>query len=168
LQDVPDVDWIRDPRLRPALAALLDHGLRFDALVRPAHLPALLDVMQRYPTLPVVIDHGAKPNIAARQYDDWAHQMRVIARDSAACCKVSGLLTEAEPGVALDVLRPYLDLLLECFGPSRLMWGSDWPVINLCCDYTTWWTMTQEYVAQLDAVARESVLGRTAQRFYGI
>jgi L-fuconolactonase len=168
LQDIPDVEWIRDPRLRPAFESLIDHELSFDALVRPAHLPALLEVMQHYPSLPVVIDHGAKPDIAAGQRDAWARQMGVIARDSTACCKISGLVTEAAAGVTLDVIRPYLDVLLECFGPQRLMWGSDWPVVNLACDSMEWWEMTQQYLAPLEPAVREAVLGGTAQRFYRI
>ena len=168
LQDIPDVAWIRDPRLRPALAALTDHGLSFDALVRPAHLSSVLEMMQRHPDLPVVIDHCAKPNIAAGQYGDWAQLLRAIARDSTACCKISGLVTEAAPGAGLDVIRRYLDVLLECFGPHRLMWGSDWPVVTLACDYATWWEMTQRYLAQLDPAARTMILGETARRFYRI
>jgi L-fuconolactonase len=168
LQDIPDVEWIRDPQLEPAFTALIEHGLSFDALVRPAYLPALLAVMQRHPMLPVVIDHGAKPNIAARQHDDWARQMRAIARDSTACCKISGLVTEAAPGVSFDVIRPYLDVLFECFGPTRLMWGSDWPVVNLACDYLAWWEMMQRYLEQIDPSGREAVLGGTAARFYRV
>lgn len=168
LQDIPDVEWIRHPDLRPVFASLIAHGLSFDALVRTEHLSALLEVMQRYPSLPVVIDHGAKPNIAAGERNDWARQMHVIARDSAACCKVSGLATEAAPGATLDVMRPYLDVLFECFGANRLMWGSDWPVVNLACDYEAWWEMTQQYLAPLDRAAREAVLGGTARRFYRI
>lgn len=166
LQDIPDVEWIAAPALAPAFAALIAHDLTFDALVRPAHLPALLEVMQRYPSLRVVIDHGAKPNIAAGQRDDWARQMRVIARDSTACCKISGLLTEAAVGVTLDAIRPYLDVLFECFEPHRLMWGSDWPVVNIACDYQAWWAMTQRYLGQIDPSGREAVLGGTAARFY--
>jgi L-fuconolactonase len=166
LQDLHDVAWIRDPRLNPAFASLIEQGLSFDALVRPTHLPALLDMMQRHPTLTVVIDHGAKPNIAAGQRDDWALLMRTVARDSNACCKISGLVTEAAPGVTLDVLRPYLDVLFECFTPQRLMWGSDWPVVHLACDYQAWWQMTEQYLAPLELAARAALLGETAQRFY--
>ena len=100
------------------LRALIDHELCFDALVRPAHLPALLEMMQRHPTLPVVIDHGAKPNIAAGQHDNWARQMRVIARDSPACCKVSGLVTEAAPGVDPRHPPPIPRVLLRMLRPG--------------------------------------------------
>jgi len=168
LQDIPDVEWIRKPQLRAALLSLIDHGLSFDALVRPVHLPALLEMMHHHPQLRVVIDHGAKPNIAAGQREAWERQIRVVARDSTAHCKISGLVTEAAPGATLDVLRPYLDVLFECFGPDRLMWGSDWPVVNIASDYTAWWEMTQQYLLPLDPAAREAVFGGTAQRFYRI
>lgn len=168
LQDIPAIDWIQQPALDPALAAMRSHGLRFDALVRAAHLPALLKMMQRHPDLAVVIDHGAKPNIAAGERQEWEAGIRLIARETPACCKLSGLATEAAAGVDLETLLPYLNVLMESFGPSRLMWGSDWPVVTLACEYETWWKMTQQYLAPFDSATVEAVLGTTAARFYDI
>jgi L-fuconolactonase len=168
IQDIPDVDWVLSADLEPGLHALIDTGLTFDALVNPAHLPNLRALLSRHPDLEVVIDHGAKPSIARAEFEPWARDLAEIARDSSAACKLSGLVTEAGPNCSFDTLRPYLDHLFEYFGPERLMWGSDWPVVNLAGGYGAWWKMTERTLEPLDAKARAAVLGGTAARFYGI
>jgi len=149
--------------LRPAFAALQRGGLRFDALLKPPHLAPFVRFLELYPDLPIVIDHGAKPAIAAHRFQDWAVGMRAIARDSRVFCKISGLVTEAAADWTPKDLEPYLDLLIESFGPGRLMWGSDWPVVNLAGGYERWREASLAYLAE-----RGAILGGTAQRFYGL
>ncbi|MEO8114039.1 MAG: amidohydrolase family protein [Phenylobacterium sp.] len=168
LQDLPDSDWILRDEVQPAIRALAAHGLRFDALVRPAQLPAIRRLLDRYPDLPVVIDHGAKPPIAAGELDDWACHMRAIARDSRAVCKLSGLPGEAPPGWTVETLRPYADVLIEAFGPARLMFGSDWPVLNLSGDYAGWLTAAEALTAGLSKAEQAQVFGGVAASFYGL
>jgi L-fuconolactonase len=168
LQDLADDAWI----LRPALAAALDAmeavGLTFDALVTPRHLPHLARLLERRPELKVVIDHGAKPDIAAGALTDWAGAMRAIARDTGAVCKLSGLVTEAGAGWTADQLTPFVDGLLEAFGPARLMWGSDWPVVNEAGGYAAWRAAAAALTARLGAEDRGRIFGGTASAFYGI
>ncbi len=168
LQDLPDPDWILRDEVQPAIRATRDAGLRFDALIRPPQLSAIRKLLAKYPDLPVVIDHGAKPQIAAGVIDDWAGHMRAIARDSSAVCKLSGLATEAAPGWTTETLRPYVDVLFEAFGPSRLMFGSDWPVLTENGDYLSWLSAAQDLTAGLSEDDRAEVFGGTAQRFYGL
>ncbi len=97
LQDIDDTEWIVQPRLAPALTAMAQQGLVFDALVKPQHLPHVLTLCERQPTLRVVIDHGAKPDIAHAMWQPWANMMQRIATATGAVCKLSGLLTEAQP-----------------------------------------------------------------------
>jgi L-fuconolactonase len=143
-------------------------GLRFDALVKPRHLPHLARLLAARPDLRVVIDHGAKPAIAGGALAEWAEAMRAIARDSSAVCKLSGLVTEAAPGWREETLRPYADVLLEAFGPARLMWGSDWPVVNLAGGYAAWHAAAEALTERCSADERDEIFGGTAQRFYGI
>jgi len=169
LQDIADPGWILRPALAPALHAIAAAGLRFDALVRPRHLPAMLELARRHPDLPVAIDHGAKPEIAAQGWEPWASGMARIAGETAAVCKLSGLVTEAAPGWQADDLRRYVDHLFALFGPSRLMWGSDWPVVDLAGGYAAWWEATGRLLpAGLSAEDRAAILGGTATRFYGL
>ena len=166
LQDIHDVAWVLQPSLDPAFRTLIARDLAFDVLIKPPHLASALTLLSRYPELRAVIDHGAKPQIAQGQWQPWADQMRRIARDTGAYCKLSGLVTEASPHWTVDDLRRYTDHLIECFGPSRLMWGSDWPVALLASDYARWLDVAGRLLVALPADAREQVMGETALRFY--
>jgi L-fuconolactonase len=168
LQDLPDPAWILRADVGRALAALPRLGLRFDALVTPAQLPALLPMLDRHPDLAVVIDHAAKPDIANGMWEPWARSMRVAAANPRVRCKLSGLVTEAGPKWTIDTVRPYFDYLLECFGAQRLMWGSDWPVVNLRASYQSWFAATVALVAGLTPQQRAAIMGGTARKFYGL
>ncbi|MCC6718537.1 MAG: amidohydrolase family protein [Acetobacteraceae bacterium] len=165
LQDIADTGWVLRPAVQPALAAMAAQGLRFDALIRPRHLPIIGELAQRHPTLAVVIDHAAKPDIAGGDFAPWAGHMARLARETPWCCKVSGLVTEAAPGWRREDLRPYIDHLLAEFGPGRLMWGSDWPVVDLAGGYARW---REAALALIPATAQPAILGTTAARFYGV
>lgn len=167
LQDIADTGWIVRPEVRPGLAAMERAGLRLDLLVQPRHLPLLPALADRHPGLPPVIDHGAKPRIAARAWQPWADDIARVARETPALCKLSGLATEAAPGWTAEDVRPYVDHLLAEFGPARLMWGSDWPVVDLAGGHARWRAATELLLAGLDGAARDAVLGGTAARFYG-
>jgi L-fuconolactonase len=167
LQDIADTGWALRPGLRPGFAAMVQCGLRFDALVQPRHLPVLLEFCGMYPDLPVVVDHGAKPAIAGGGYQPWADGIARLARETPAFCKLSGLVTEAAPDWQADDLRRYSDHLLACFGPQRVMWGSDWPVVNLAGGYARWHDTALSLLQGLAAAEQDAVLGGTAARFYG-
>jgi len=118
--------------------------------------------------LRVVIDHGAKPDIAGGAFQPWADGIARIARETGAFCKLSGLVTEAAPGWRPDDLRRYVDHLLDCFGPARLMWGSDWPVVNLAGGFTAWRAASLDLLRDLSTADRDRVLGGSAIAFYGL
>ena len=168
LQDLDDDAWI----LRPAVGKSLDEmeaaGLTFDALVTPRHLPHLTRCLAARPGLKVVVDHGAKPDIAGGALDPWAAQIRAIAANTGACCKLSGLVTEAGGKWTEETLKPYVDVLLEAFGPARLMWGSDWPVVNEAGGYAAWHSAAVALSEGCSQDERDLIFGGTAQAFYGI
>ena len=166
IQDIPDPDWMLDDRLTPAFQAVEGCGLAFDALVKPVHLPRLLELLDRHPALTVVVDHGAKPDIASGGFESWARDIGRIARETAACCKLSGLVTEAASDWDDAALRPYVDQLLDCFGPERLLWGSDWPVVELAGGYRAWREASLRLLAGLAADERAAILGGNAARIY--
>lgn len=168
IQTLPDVDWMLRDDLDPAFNALIDLGLRFDALVFPIHLPNLYRLLMRYPELPVVIDHGAKPRIRDGAFAGWAADIARVAADTDAYCKISGLVTEANSDWTVATLKPYVDHLVASFGPDRLMWGSDWPVVNMARGYEAWSDASDELLAGLPDDARAAIEGGTARRFYGI
>lgn len=169
LQDLDDDSWIADPALAPAVLALIDAGLSFDALVLPRHLPSLLTFARRFPSLPVCIDHAAKPDIAhgaGAVHLPWADDLARLAALPQVVCKLSGLVTEAGPEWHADQLAPYAGHVLDCFGADRVLWGSDWPVLNLAGDYAGWIAASAGLLARLDEDQREQVMGGNARRFY--
>ncbi len=166
IQDIADDDWMLGEAVGAGLHALAERDLAFDALVHPRHLTRLRELLDRNPTLRVVVDHAAKPSIAAGDFEGWAKDMAEIARETSACCKLSGLVTEASPDWATDDLRPFVDHLLDSFGPGRLMWGSDWPVVELAGGFGRWREATHVLLSELGEVERAEVLGGVAARFY--
>jgi len=166
LQDLDDPDWILQPALDPCLRAMVQAGLVLDGLVKPQHLPRLLVLAERYPDLKVVIDHAAKPDIARGQWQPWADDMARLASKTQMVCKLSGLLTECGPKSAPDAARRWALHVLRVFGPQRVMWGSDWPVLELASSYALWWQEVQALLAPLSVAERGAVLGGNAVDVY--
>jgi L-fuconolactonase len=166
LHDLPEPDWILRPEVQPALEEMAARGLVFDALVRPPHLPAIREVAGRHPGLRIVLDHGGKPEIAARRMNPWAEEVAALARSPNVLCKLSGMVTEAGRDWAVESLRPYAAHLLDVFGAERVMWGSDWPVVDLAGGYLRWREATDVLLKEFGSAARERVLGGTAVEAY--
>jgi L-fuconolactonase len=168
LQDLADSDWIVRPKVQPALAALPQLGLQFDALVKPRELKALLRTLEHHPDLGVVIDHCAKPDIAANRWQPWAEDLAALARHPRVHCKLSGLVTEAGVNWSVEALRRYTDHVFQCFGPTRLLWGSDWPVVTLAASYAAWVAASETLLAGVSRADKERIFGANAWRFYGL
>ena len=167
LQDIEDTDWILRQDIQTGINAMVAADLSFDALVQPRHLRQLLEFYTRHPDLRLVIDHAAKPAIATGAWQPWADDIAQIARETSAFCKLSGLLTEARSDWQIDDLRRYVDHIIVCFGAKRVMWGSDWPVVNLAGCYTRWRNASVELLAELSGGEQDAILGSTAAGFYG-
>jgi L-fuconolactonase len=168
IQDLVDDNWMLDPALEPAFLTLIRLGLCFDALVKPRHLKQLLKLVKRYPLLKIVIDHAAKPNIATGEFEQWAQDIQALAGKPNVYCKLSGLVTEAGYNPNFDILVPYMRHLLNAFGASRLMWGSDWPVLNLATDFTEWVSLTEAFLANSSEVEQVQIWSKTAIKFYDL
>ena len=168
LQGIEDSFCILQPQAIAILKELPELGLRFDALIQPRHLPVIAALADRLPDLPIVVDHAAKPFISKGIIEPWRADMAALARRENVCVKLSGLVTEAGPDWSIDRLRPYVRHLLEVFGPQRIMFGSDWPVVNLDASYAEWWQAANALLGDLDAAARNAAFSTTAARFYDI
>lgn len=166
LQDIADTQWILQPALAPALQAMVECGLVFDALVKPVHLPHIVTLARRHPDLRMVIDHAAKPDIAAGQWQPWANDMLRIAGETQAYCKLSGLMTEAGPKPAAGAVTRWGKRVLKSFGEQRVVWGSDWPVLELAGSYAQWWGETQQLLAPLNVASQAAVMGGNARELY--
>ena len=166
IQDIADDDWMLGEGLVTTFGALIAADLTFDALTLPRHLPALRELLARYPDMRTVIDHGSKPMIRDGIMDGWHQDMAALASGTSAFCKLSGLVTEARADWTVDDLRPYVDHLLDTFGPDRLVWGSDWPVCTLASSYGQWVEATGELLSGLAEDETSAILGGNAARAY--
>jgi len=166
IQDISDPRWILRPTLGAAFEAMIAHDLVFDALVRPEHIDVLRIRLMQHPTLRGVLDHAGKPDIANEGFDTWAESLERLARDTAVHCKLSGLLTEAGGRTSPEDLAPYIAHIFLCFGSKRVLWGSDWPVSNLACDYAHWLGLSRRLVNRFAPGQEQDVFGDTAARLY--
>ncbi|HKT26213.1 MAG TPA: amidohydrolase family protein, partial [Terriglobales bacterium] len=144
-------------------------GFTYDILIYARHLPIANEFAQRFPEQKFVIDHIAKPQIKARELNEWSRGIRAIAKHPNVCCKVSGLVTEADwKHWKPDDFRPYLDVVFEAFGADRLMYGSDWPVCLLGGSYRNLKAIIDDYTQSFSATDKEKIFGMNAIRFYGL
>ena len=166
VQDIGDDDWLLGPALAPLLAAMARNGLVFDALVLPRHLPKLLRVIGSHPDLEFVLDHCGKPRLATGEMAIWQRDITLLAEHPNIVCKLSGLVTEAAPDWQIADLRQAVDHVLACFGPQRMLWGSDWPVVNLAGGYAKWFAAAETLLADLSPDEKADIFGGSAARIY--
>lgn len=149
------------------VALLQDIGLVYDILVRSEQLGEVVRFVDRHPQQVFVLDHVGKPAIRSGEIDEWRRQIRALAERPHVSCKVSGMVTEADPKEwSAAQLEPYFDAVLGAFGPDRMMAGSDWPVLNVASNYAEWWALLEEWTAPLGASEQAAILGETAARVY--
>ncbi|MEW6238365.1 MAG: amidohydrolase family protein [Candidatus Omnitrophota bacterium] len=167
LQDEPDDRFaLRDDFLR-GIGGLAQYRLTYDILVFPRQLPAALELAQRFPEQPFVVDHIAKPPIITGKIDSWNLNIRRLAQHENIYCKVSGLATEADwKHWKKEDFAPYLDVVFECFGTKRIMLGSDWPVCTAAGEYAEIMRIPADFIEQLSSDEQADVWGTNAKRFY--
>lgn len=167
VHDESDLNWLVRENVLQGLSEVARRGLPYDLLLRPQHLPLIPKLAERTPNLRMVIDHMAKPLIAAGEMDEWARDMELAAAIPQVYCKLSGMITEADwKSWKAEDMKPYIAHVFELFGPDRLMFGSDWPV---CLQAGTWKEVLAAFTQALGPVTmevRSRLLGETAQQFY--
>jgi L-fuconolactonase len=169
IQGEKDENYILREDFNSGIRAMLGSGLVYDILIYERHLPQAIEFVDEHPEQVFVLDHVAKPMIAAGQMAPWAQLMREVGQRENVWCKVSGMVTEAEwTGWSAETLRPYLDVVVEAFGVERLMAGSDWPVCLMACEYARWFEVLRDYFAGFSEAERDAVFGTTAIHVYGL
>jgi L-fuconolactonase len=169
VHDEPDPRWLLRPDVLAGLAELERRGIPYDLLLRPIHLPLVEVLAEKFPALRMVIDHIAKPSISTGEYDNWARMMEAVFQLTNVCCKLSGMITEAnwQTWSASD-LRPYVTFVLQGFGPGRVMYGSDWPVCLLAGTWKQVLAACTQAMGPQPVEVREQILGGAAAQFYGL
>lgn len=155
------------PEFQRGMRCLQGAGMVYDLLLYARDLPIALPFVDLFPQQMFVLDHMGKPAIAQGEMETWSRHLNELARRPNVYCKVSGLVTEADPAAWTPTqLRRYFDIALECFGPNRLMIGTDWPVCTVGCSYAQWWALVADWTASLSVAEGAAILGETATRIY--
>jgi predicted TIM-barrel fold metal-dependent hydrolase len=168
VQSEPDPDWLRRPDVIRGLGAVAAAGLCYDLVVRPPQLASAAYAADAVPGLTMVLDHAGKPPVASEHLDAWAAAIRAFAARPNTVCKLSGLVTEAPVGTPRAAYVPVADVVLDAFGPQRIMFGSDWPVCLLAANYATVVSLAESLAKGLSAAERTAVFASTAARVYGL
>lgn len=167
LQDEPDHAYALRNDFQHGLKLLDGTGLVYDILIYAHQLPVASQLVDLHPNQVFVLDHLAKPKIAAQELSPWKEQIRELAERPNVMCKLSGMTTEADwHNWTLPDLEPYLGTALECFGPDRLLAGSDWPVCTVATSYPRWWDTLRQWASPLSAAEQQAILGGNAVRVY--
>jgi L-fuconolactonase len=166
VQSEPDPDWLRRPDVIRGLRAVAAAGLAYDLVILPRQLPAATYAAAAVPGLTLVLDHAGKPRVAGGDVRPWAAAVRELAALPNTTCKLSGLVTEAPRGAPSHALAAVAGVVLDAFGPDRVMFGSDWPVCLLASDYAGVMALARSLTAGLSPAERAAVFGATAARAY--
>jgi L-fuconolactonase len=167
LHDEPDDFYVLRDDFNRGISKLKELELRYDILIRERYLPQTIEFVDRHPNQIFVLDHIAKPKIKDCLLSPWREQMRELARRENVYCKLSGLVTEADWNAWTESnLQPFIDAVLECFGPKRLMFGSDWPVSLVACTYKNWIETVERATEFLSPSERDRLFGGTAIEAY--
>jgi L-fuconolactonase len=169
VQDEPDPRYILRKDFNEGVSTLHGLGLRYDILIFERHLPAAIEFVDRHPNQTFILDHIAKPRIKDKIISPWDRNMRELAKRQNVYCKLSGMVTEADTQRWSPAdLQPYIDVVLAAFGPRRIMYGSDWPVMLLAGDYVRWYGTVTNAIAKLSKAEQDRIMGGTAAEAYGI
>lgn len=169
IQDEPDDEFILRKDFQRGIKILNEFNLTFDILVYQKHLPHVLKFLKMFSEQPFVIDHIAKPDIKNGKIEPWRTNIKKLSNFENVFCKVSGMVTETDwHNWEQKDFNPYLDVILETFGASRIMLGSDWPVCTLAATYEQVLKIPIEYISQLSSDERDSIMGTNALKFYNI
>ena len=169
IQDETDPRYILREDFNTGVRLLPEFNLRYDILIFEKHLPAAIEFVDRHPKQVFILDHVAKPRIKDRVISPWDRNIREIAKRPNVYCKLSGMVTEADPKRWKPAdLQPYVDVVLSAFGPKRLMYGSDWPVMLLAGEYALWYGFVTNAIAKLSQAEQDRIMGGTAIEAYGL
>ena len=167
VQGESDPAFILGKDFNRGISQLKNDGLVYDILILEHQLPNTIRFVDQHPEQQFIVDHIAKPKIKHNETEPWARNLKELARRENVSCKISGMVTEADyHSWTKEQLQPYFDVVLEAFGPSRLMYGSDWPVCLVATSYSDWLNLVKDMLSGLSPDEQEQIFSRNAKHFY--
>jgi L-fuconolactonase len=169
IQGEPDNNYILRPDFNAGVKKLLKYKLRYDILIFEKHLKPSIRFVDQHPNQMFILDHVAKPKIKERILSPWREDMIELGKRPNVYCKLSGMITEADwkKWSSAD-LAPYLDTALQAFGPKRLLFGSDWPVMLVAGQYKPWVELIKQTIKRYSTAEQEQILAKNAIEAYGL
>lgn len=159
--------FLSNPDFAKGVKALAEYGFTYDLLIYHFQLKEALTFVARVPEVNIVLDHIAKPSIRSKEKTSWELEIAALSTFENVSCKLSGMVTEADwKNWTRDDFYPYLDEVLESFGPSRIMYGSDWPVCLVAATYDQQLGIVEDYISSLSSGEQNAILGDNAVGFY--
>lgn len=169
IQGEDDPEFMLRSDFNRGISMLKKYGLVYDILIVERQLPNTIQFVDRHPNQPFVLDHIAKPLIGKNELLPWKDNIRELARRPNVCCKLSGMVTEADfQHWTPEQLQPYFEVVMEAFGPKRLMFGSDWPVCLVATTYKSWVNLVRKNIAAFSREEQAGIMGGNAARVYGL
>ena len=170
LQGERDRALMLKPAFKRGIGSLGRYGYTFDILIFPDQLGYTREFVASFPDQPFIIDHIAKPYIKDRYItEEWKDAIRAVAAYPNVWCKISGMVTEADwKNWKPEHFKPYLDTVVEAFGPRRIVFGSDWPVCLVAAGYAQVVSLVEDYFAGFSVEERAAFFGGNAVKFYGL
>ena len=167
IQGEPDPCFMLNSDFNRGIRLLKKYHLVYDILITEKQLPNTIRMVDQHPDQVFVLDHMAKPLIRKKELSPWKEQVQELAKRDHVNCKISGMVTEADyHGWTTEQLRPYFEVVLEAFGPDRLLFGSDWPVCLVATTYHDWVTLVKREISNLSKEEQAKIMGGNAERMY--
>lgn len=169
VQDEPDDNFMLLPEFQRGITELKQYNLPYDLLIYPRHIPVAIELVKKFPEQPFVVDHIAKPVIKDKSFSPWQEDLKALAQFENVTCKLSGMVFEADwKNWEPSEFEPYMEIVIDAFGPNRLMIGSNWPVCTVAGDYQSVMNIVIDYIRQLSPTEQAQINGETCARFYQV
>lgn len=172
LQDIEDINFINNTNFHEIFQTMQKENLIFEALIKEEHIENIINLSKKYPKLQIIINHCAKPEISKKientNFLKWSELIKEASLQNNISCKFSGLVTECTSKANSDMIQPYWEHILKCFTSKRIIWGSDWPVVNLNSSYKEWLSISYELLLNLKEEEKNNILHNNAKKIYKI
>jgi L-fuconolactonase len=151
------------------ISKLKKYNLTFDLLIYPHQIMNAVELVKKFPDQTFILDHIAKPNISKPISNEWKYGIKLLSENQNVSCKISGMVTETQNfKFNNNDFRPFLDIIFNCFGTERIMFGSDWPVCLVAASYNQTIKIIHNYLENCSKKIIDNIMGNNAIKIYNL